>query len=411
MQQKDAARAGAPTRTAKRLAQIKPSPTVSLFGRVAQLRAQGKNIIGLVAGEPDFDTPDNIKQAAIEAIRAGQTKYTPVDGTPALKAAVRAKFKRENELDYAEDQIIVGVGGKHVIFNALLATLSPGDEVVIPAPYWVSYPEMVTLCEGVPVIVPGRPELGFKLDPADLDRAITPRTKWVILNSPSNPSGAAYTPAELKSVTEVLRRHPHVMVLADDIYEHLIYGDFTFTTPAQIEPELYDRTLTVNGVSKTYCMTGWRIGYAGGPRDVVKAMASVQSHSTTNPTSISQAAAVEALNGPQDFIAGNRAAFERRRNMVVERLNTVEGLTCQEPQGAFYVFPSCAGLIGRKRPDGRVIASDEDFVLYLLEEAGLGVVFGAAFGTSPYFRLSYAASDDVLRDACDRVAEAAAALR
>jgi len=409
-QQADRA-AQAPGRIAARLGRIKPSPTVSLFGRVAELRAEGRSVIGLVAGEPDFDTPDNIKRAAIEAIKAGQTKYTPVAGTPTLKAAICTKFKRENDLDYTPDQVIAGVGGKHVIFNAFLATLSPGDEVVIPAPYWVSYPEMVTLCDGVPVIIPGRAERGFKLVPDDLDHAITPRTKWVILNSPSNPSGAAYTRDELRGLTQVLCRHPNVMVLSDDIYEHLTYGDFTFTTAAQVEPELYERTLTVNGVSKTYCMTGWRIGYGGGPRDIVKAMSSVQSHSTTNPTSISQAAAVEALNGPQDFIAENRAAFARRRAMVVERLNAIDGLECQEPQGAFYVFPSCAGMIGRKRPDGSTISNDENYVTYLLEEAGVGVVFGDAFGMSPYFRLSYAASDDVLRDACDRIAKASAALR
>ena len=393
-------------RTAERLSRVKPSPTVALFGRVAQLRAQGQNIIGLVAGEPDFDTPENIKEAAVAAMRAGQTKYTAVDGTPALKEAIRAKFKRENGLDYAADQIIVSVGGKHVIYNAFMATLSPGDEVIIPAPYWVSYPEMVLLCDGVPVIVPCRAKAGFKLSAEDLERAITPKTKWVVLNSPSNPSGAAYLPDELKRITEVLVRNPHVLVLTDDIYEHLVYGNFTFNTAAQIEPELYDRTLTVNGVSKTYCMTGWRIGYAGGPRDLVKGMAAVQSHSTTNPTSISQAAAVEALNGPQDFIAKNNAAFARRREMVVDALGRIEGIECHKPEGAFYVFPSCQGLIGRKRPDGQIIASDEDFVIYLLEKAGVGVVFGAAFGMSPYFRVSYAASDDVLRDACNRIAQA-----
>jgi aspartate aminotransferase len=288
--------------------------------------------------------------------------------------------------------------------------LSPGDEVIIPAPYWVSYPEMVLLCDGVPVIVPCRAEAGFKLSAEDLERTITPKTKWVVLNSPSNPSGAAYLPEELKRITEVLLRNPHVLVLTDDIYEHLVYGNFTFTTAAQIEPGLYDRTLTVNGVSKTYCMTGWRIGYAGGPRDLVKGMAAVQSHSTTNPTSISQAAAVEALNGPQDFIVKNNAAFARRREMVVDALSRIEGIECHKPEGAFYVFPSCQGLIGRKRPDGQVIASDEDFVLYLLEKAGVGVVFGAAFGMSPYFRVSYAASDEVLRDACNRIAEASRAL-
>lgn len=396
---------------AARLARIKPSPTVSLFGRVAELRGMGRDIVGLVAGEPDFDTPDNIKGAAIEAIQRGETKYTAVDGTPDLKRAIQAKFKRENGLDYGLDQISVGVGGKHVIFNALLATLSPGDEVIIPAPYWVSYPEMVTLCDGVPVIVSSDPARGFKLDPEQLEAAITPKTKWVILNSPTNPTGAAYTREELERVTAVLLRHPNVMVLADDIYEHLIYDDFVFTTPAQIEPRLYDRTLTVNGVSKTYCMTGWRIGYAGGPKELIQAMASVQSHSTTNAASISQAAAVEALNGPQDFIAQNRAAFDRRRKMVVERLNAIDGLSCQMPEGAFYVYPSCEGVIGRRCPDGQVIETDQDYVLYLLEDAGVGSVFGAAFGMSPYFRLSYAASDDVLRDACDRIAETTAKLR
>ncbi len=395
---------------AQRLGRVKPSPTASLFGRVAELRAQGKNIIGLVAGEPDFDTPDNIKEAAIKAIRAGQTKYTPIDGTPALKEAVAAKFKRENGLEYKTDQVIVCVGGKHVIFNAMLATLDPGDEVVIPAPYWVSYPEMVLLCEGTPVIVPCSPESGFKLTPEALDKAITPKTKWVILNSPSNPSGAAYARSELKQLTEVLKRHPHVMILADDIYEHLVYGNFVFSSPAQIEPDLYPRTLTMNGVSKTYCMTGWRIGYAGGPKDVIKAMAAIQSHSTTNPTSISQAAALEALTGPQDFIARNRAAFERRREMVVAGLNAIPGMKCHKPEGAFYVYPSCAGFIGKKQPNGKAIKSDEDFVVYLLEEAGVGLVFGAGFGMSPYLRVSYAASDEVLKDALSRIAKACANL-
>ncbi len=395
---------------AERLGRVKPSPTGALFGRVGQLRAQGRDVIGLVAGEPDFDTPDNIKEAAIRAIRAGQTKYTAIDGTPALKEAVCLKFKRENGLSYKPDQVIVSVGGKHVIFNAFMATLSPGDEVVIPAPYWVSYPEMVLLCDGVPVIVPCSPQRGFKLSPEELERAITPRTKWVILNSPSNPSGAAYTRDELKALTGVLMRFPHVYVLTDDIYEHLVYGNFVFTTAAQVEPELYDRTLTMNGVSKTYCMTGWRIGYAGGPRDIIKGMAAVQSHSTTNPTSISQAAAVEALTGPQDFIAGNVAAFARRRDMVIAALNAVPGLKCHKPEGAFYVYPSCAELMGRKTPGGKTIANDEDFVLYLLEDAGVGLVFGAAFGMSPYLRVSYAASDDTLREACRRIATACAAL-
>jgi len=396
---------------ASRLGRIKPSPTVSLFGRVAELRAQGRSIVGLVAGEPDFDTPEHIKEAAVKAIRDGQTKYTAVDGTPALKEAICAKFDRENHLSYKPNQVVVSVGGKHVIYNAFVATLSPGDEVVIPAPYWVSYPEMVLLCDGVPKIVPCSAERGFKLDPAQLEMAITPKTKWVVLNSPSNPSGAAYTRQELEALAEVLKRHPHVLILTDDIYEHLTYGNFVFKTIAQVAPQLYDRTLTVNGVSKTYCMTGWRIGYGAGPSSIVKAMAAVQSHSTTNPTSISQAAAVEALNGPQDFIRENRAAFERRREFIVGRLNQIEGLHCHKPEGAFYVFPSCQGMIGRKTPDGKLIGSDEDFVRYLLEDAGVGLVFGAAFGMSPYFRLSYAASDSVLEDACNRIAKACQDLR
>jgi aspartate aminotransferase len=391
---------------AQRLTRVKPSPTVSLFGRVAELRAQGRDIVGLVAGEPDFDTPDNIKQAAIRAINAGHTKYTAVDGILPLREAICAKLKRENQLEYTPDQVIVSVGGKHVIFNAFMATLSAGDEVVILAPYWVSYPEMVLLCDGVPVIVPGRAERGFKVVAEDLDRAITPRTKWVILNSPSNPSGAAYTYDELKKIADVLARHPHVSVLTDDIYEHLVYGDFTFATVAQVEPSLYDRTLTMNGVSKTYCMTGWRIGYGAGPRALVKAMSAVQSHSTTNPASISQYAALEALTGPQDFIGRNVAAFARRRDFVVAALNAIPGMRCHKPEGAFYVFPSCAEFIGKKCPDGIRIETDEDFVRYLLESAGVGVVFGAAFGMSPYFRVSYAASDVTLAEACERIADA-----
>jgi len=395
---------------AQRLKRVKPSPTVSLFGRVAELRARGRDIVGLVAGEPDFDTPENIKQAAIAAIGAGHTKYTAVDGIAPLKEAICAKFRKENQLEYKPDQVIVSVGGKHVIFNALLATLSAGDEVVIPTPYWVSYPEMVLLCDGEPVIVPGRAERGFKLAAEDLDRAITPKTKWVILNSPSNPSGAAYTRAELREIADVLLRHRHVSVLADDIYEHLVYNDFTFATIAQVEPSLYDRTLTMNGVSKTYCMTGWRIGYGAGPRNLVKAMSAVQSHSTTNPASISQYAALEALTGPQDFIAHNVAAFARRRDLVVDTLNAIPGMLCHKPEGAFYVFPSCAKFIGKKPRDGARIESDEDFVRYLLEVAGVGVVFGAAFGMSPYFRVSYAASDATLVEACKRIGDACRAL-
>lgn len=391
---------------AQRLNRVKPSPTVSLFGRVAELRAAGRDIVGLVAGEPDFDTPENIKQAAIAAINAGYTKYTTVEGIAPLREAICSKFRRENQLEYKPDQVIVSVGGKHVIFNALLATLSAGDEVVIPSPYWVSYPEMVLLCDGVPVLVPSHAERGFKLTAEDLDRAITPKTKWVILNSPSNPSGAAYTRDELKEIAEVLVRHPNVSVLTDDIYEHLVYGDFTFATIAQVEPGLYERTLTMNGVSKTYCMTGWRIGYGAGPRNLIKAMSAVQSHSTTNPASISQYAALEALTGPQDFIARNVAAFAKRRDLVVDALNTIPGMQCHKPEGAFYVFPSCASFMGKKRGDGARIESDEDFVRYLLEVAGVGLVFGAAFGMSPYFRVSYAASDVALTEACNRIAGA-----
>lgn len=396
---------------ADRLSRVKPSPTSALFGRVGELRAQGKNIIGLVAGEPDFDTPEHIKEAATAAMKNGQTKYTAVDGTPELKQAIKAKFSRENQLDYGVDQIIVSVGGKHVIFNALMATVSRGDDVIIPAPYWVSYPEMVLLCEGNPVIVPCSADRNFKLSPEDLDRAITPKTKWLILNSPSNPSGAAYTRSELKDLSKVLLRHPHVLILTDDIYEHLVYDDFEFSTIAQIEPELYPRTLTMNGVSKTYCMTGWRIGYAGGPRPIIKAMSAIQSHSTTNPSSISQAAAVAALNGTQDFIPRHVSAFHRRRDMVIARLNAIKGLKCHKPEGAFYVYPSCGELIGKKTPTNKVIKSDEDFCLYLLEDAGVGLVFGAAFGMSPYFRVSYAASDETLTEACNRIEQACQALR
>jgi aspartate aminotransferase len=373
---------------ASRIGRIKPSPTVAAGQKARELRAAGRDIISLDAGEPDFDTPDSIKEAAIAAIRSGQTKYTPVDGTVALKEAVAAKFKRENGLDYGIDQITIGAGGKHVLFNALMATLDPGDEVIVECP----------------------PEKGFKLQPADLERAITPKTKWLILNSPSNPTGAAYSRAELKALADVLLRHPQVHVLNDDMYEHLIYDDFEFTTIAQVEPGLYDRTLTVNGVSKSYAMTGWRIGYAGGPAVLIKAIAKIQSQSTTNPSSISQAAAVAALNGPQDFIAERGAAFKERRDLVVGMLNQAKGITCHRPEGAFYVFPSCAGTIGLKTPDGKVIASDEDFASYLLMEAGVSVVFGAAFGMSPFFRISYAASIASLEDACQRILRACGAL-
>ena len=396
---------------AQSLSRIKPSPTIAVTNKARELKAAGRDVIGLGAGEPDFDTPDTIKEAAIRAIRDGDTKYTAVDGTPALKQAIAAKFKRENGLDYAADQISVGTGGKQVLYNALMATIDPDDEVVIPAPYWVSYPDMVLLCGGTPVPVECPSQAGFKLQPEDLERAITPRTKWLILNSPNNPTGAAYTRDEMKALTDVLMRHPQVYVMTDDMYEHLTYGDYEFVTIAQVEPGLYDRTLTVNGVSKAYAMTGWRIGYAGGPRDLVKGMAKVQSQSTSNPSSVSQAAAVEALNGPQDFIAERGAAFEQRRDMVVDLLNAAEGLTCHKPEGAFYVYPSCAGCIGKKTPDGKTIATDEDFVTYLLEGAGVAVVQGEAFGMSPFFRVSYATSTEALQEACRRIQEACAALR
>ena len=396
---------------ASRLARIKPSPTIAVTQKARDLKAAGRDVLSLGAGEPDFDTPDTIKEAAIAAIRAGDTKYTPVDGTPALKKAIVAKFKRENGLDYSVDQINVGVGGKQVLYNALVATLNPGDEVVIPAPYWVSYPDMVELAEGTPVPVGCPPEKGFKLQPADLERVITPKTKWVILNSPSNPSGAAYTRDELKALTDVLLRHPQVWVMTDDIYEHLVYDGFVFTTPAQVEPGLYYRTLTVNGVSKAYAMTGWRIGYAGGPKTLIKAMAMVESQSTSNPTSISQAAAVEALNGPQDFIKERAEVFRARRDLVVSLLNDAPGIQCHKPEGAFYVYPSCAGTIGKTTPDGKLIRTDDDFVTFLLEAEGVAVVQGSAFGLAPFFRISYATSTEVLTEAGRRIQRFCASLR
>ena len=395
---------------AARLARVKPSATIAISAKANAMKAAGKSVIALSFGEPDFDTPQNIKDAAIRAIQSGDTKYTAVDGTPKLKEAIIAKFQRENGLAYNAKQITVGTGGKQVIFNAFMATLSPGDEVIIPAPYWVSYPEMVLLAEGNPVIVPCPQENGFKMRAADLEKAITPRTKWVLLNSPSNPTGAAYTRAELKALTDVLVRHPQVWVLTDDMYEHLVYDDFEFSTPAQIEPALYDRTLTMNGVSKTYCMTGWLIGYAGGPEKLIKAMGDVQSQSTSNPCSISQAAAVEALNGPQDFIAPNNATFKSRRDLVVKMLNAAQGLSCPTPEGAFYVYPSCAGLIGAKTPAGTTLGNDEDVITYLLEAQGIAVVHGAAFGLSPHFRVSYAASTELLEQACARIQQACANL-
>jgi aspartate aminotransferase len=391
---------------ADRLDRIKPSPTIAVTMKARELKAQGRDIIGLGAGEPDFDTPDNIKQAAIKAINAGDTKYTNVDGTDALKKAIIAKFKRENNLDYKIDQITVGTGGKQVLYNALVATVNPGDEVIIPAPYWVSYPDIVHLAEGTPVFVECGQNHLFKLQPEALEAAITPKTKWLILNSPSNPTGAAYSAAELKALADVLLKHPHVWVLTDDMYEHLVYDDFKFATIAEVEPKLYERTLTMNGVSKSYCMTGWRIGYAGGPAPLIKAIAKIQSQSTSNPSSISQAAAVEALNGPQDFIAKHNVSFKERRDMVVEMLNKAKGLHCHKPEGAFYVYPSCAGVIGKTTPEGKKIATDDDFVTYLLEAEGVAAVQGSAFGLSPHFRISYATSTEALKDACNRIIRA-----
>jgi len=385
------------------LRRIAPSATIAISAKARALKAAGRDVIALSAGEPDFDTPDNIKNAAIEAIKAGKTKYTDPDGMPELKAAICAKFKRENGLEYKPSQIHVAPGGKPVIYNALVATLNPGDEVIIPAPYWVSYPDMTLLAGGTPVSVETTAESGFKITPAALEAAITPKTKWLIINSPSNPSGGAYTRAELQAIADVLLRHPQVWVLTDDMYEHLVFDDFEFTTIAQVEPKLYDRTLTMNGVSKGYSMTGWRIGYAGGPEPLIKAMGKMISQTTSNPCSISQWAALEALNGTQDFIKPNAKLFQERRDLVVSMLNQATGLHCPTPEGAFYVYPSCAGLIGKTAPSGKVIASDEDFATELLESEGVAVVHGAAFGLSPFFRISYATSSDVLEDACSRI--------
>ena len=393
------------------LARVKPSATLAVTAKARELKRAGRDVIGLGAGEPDFDTPDNIKQAAIAAIQRGDTKYTDVDGTPELKAAVVAKFARENGLTYETSQIHVAPGGKAVLYNALVATLSPGDEVIVPAPYWVSYPDMVLLAGGEPVEIVGEAADGFKLKPEVLEAAITPRTKWLILNSPSNPTGAAYTRAELEALADVLRRHPQVWVMTDDMYEHLVYGGFDYTTIAQVAPDLYDRTLTVNGVSKAYAMTGWRIGYAGGPKPLIDLMRKVAGQTTSNPSSISQAAAVEALNGPQDFMAVRRAAFEKRRDLVVAMLNEAEGITCATPEGAFYVYPSAEGLMGKKTESGVVIDSDEVFARELLEAEGVAVVHGAAFGLSPFFRISYATSEDVLEEACKRIQRFCAKLR
>lgn len=393
------------------LSRVKPSATIAVSQKARELKAKGKDVISLGAGEPDFDTPENIKKAAIDAITRGETKYTPVSGIPELRKAIAAKFKRENGLDYTPEQTIVGTGGKQILFNALMATLNPGDEVIIPAPYWVSYPEIVALCGATPVTVNTTMDNQFKLQAADLEAAITPKTKWLILNMPSNPTGAAYTESEIKALTDVLLRHPQVWILTDDMYEHLVYGDFKFMTPAQVEPKLYDRTLTMNGVSKAYSMTGWRIGYAAGPLELIKAMDMVQGQQTSGASSISQWAAVEALNGPQDFIDKNKAVFQARRDLVVSMLNQANGISCPTPEGAFYVYPSCAGLIGKTTPSGKVIETDEDFVSELLEAEGVAVVHGSAFGLGPNFRISYATSEALLEEACIRIQRFCASLR
>ena len=393
------------------LSRIKPSATIAVTNKARELKAAGRDVIGLGAGEPDFDTPENIKEAAIKAIRGGKTKYTAIDGIPELKAAVVEKFKRENRLTYSTDQVTVGTGGKQVLYNALMATLNHGDEVIIPAPYWVSYPEMVGLGGGTPIEIPTTMESGYKLRPGALAAAITPKTKWVILNSPSNPTGSAYTREELKALTDVLVEHPHVWVMTDDMYEHLVYDGFVFATVAEVEPALMTRTLTVNGVSKAYAMTGWRIGYGAGPKELIKAMATIQSQSTSNPSSISQWASVEALNGPQDFIPKNAELFRQRRDLVVSMLNQAKGINCPRPEGAFYVFPSCEGVIGKTSTGGRKIATDEDFVTALLEEEGVAVVQGSAFGLAPHFRISYATSTEQLEEACARIQRFCAGVR
>ncbi|MBV1701129.1 MAG: pyridoxal phosphate-dependent aminotransferase [Hyphomicrobiales bacterium] len=395
---------------ANALSRVKPSATIMVTQKARDLKAQGREIISLSVGEPDFDTPDNIKKAAVDAINRGETKYPPVSGIMPLREAIAAKFKRENGLDYKPTQTIVGTGGKHILFNAFMATINSGDEVIIPAPYWVSYPEMVLLCDGKPVIVNTHMRHAFKLQAADLEKAITPRTKWLILNSPSNPTGAAYTHDELKALTDVLMRHPHVWILTDDIYEHLTYGDFKFTTPAQVEPGLIDRTLTMNGMSKAYAMTGWRIGYAAGPNQLIKAMDMIQGQQTSGACTIAQWASVEALNGTQSFLAPRRKAFEERRDLVVSMLGQAKYLQCPKPEGAFYVYPSCADAMGKKTPDGKVLNTDEDFVGALLEAEGVAVVHGSAFGLGPNFRVSYATSTDVLEAACRKIQSFTASL-
>lgn len=396
---------------ANALSRVKPSATIAMAQKARDLKAKGKDVISLSAGEPDFDTPNNIKMAAIKAIADGKTKYTPVSGIPELREAIAVKFKRENNLTYKASQTIVGTGGKQILFNAFMSTLNPGDEVVIPAPYWVSYPEMVLLCGGEPVVAMTTAANGYKLTAEQLEKAITPKTKWFLFNSPSNPTGGAYTRSELKALTDVLLRHPHVWILTDDMYEHLVYGDFTFTTPAEVEPALYERTLTMNGVSKAYAMTGWRIGYAAGPEKLIKAMDMVQGQQTSGACSIAQWAAVEALNGTQDFIPENRKIFEKRRDLIVSMTNQATGIDCPVPEGAFYIYPSIKGLIGKKAASGKVIATDEDFVMELVEQEGIAVVHGTAFGLGPAFRVSYAASTEDLTRAGEAIQRFAASLK
>jgi len=397
--------------TSEALGRIQPSATLAMTSRVLELKAKGVDVIGLSAGEPDFDTPDFVKQAAIDAINAGKTKYTNVDGTAELKAAIAAKFKRDNGLTYEASQISVNVGGKHTLFNALVATIDPGDEVVIPAPYWVSYPDIVQFAGGTPVFIKAGADQSYKITPAQLDAAITPKTRWVLLNSPSNPSGAAYSAEDLKALGEVLLRHPHVMVMADDMYEHIVYDGFKFATIAEVTPELYERTITVNGCSKAYSMTGWRIGFAGGPAWLIKAMAKLQSQSTSNPCSIAQAAATAALNGDQSFLAARNDAFKRRRDLVVEMLNAVDGIHCPTPEGAFYVYPDVSGLIGKATPAGHRIETDAQLIDYYLDSVQVAAVHGGAFGLEPAFRISYATSEELLTKACERIQAASAALK
>ena len=395
---------------ASRLSLIKPSPTISVTQKARDLKAAGRDVIGLGAGEPDFDTPAHIIEAGKKAMDDGLTRYTPINAIPELREAISAKFKRDNGLDYSVDEIAVGCGGKQIIFNAFMATLNAGDEVIIPAPYWVSYPDIALLFEGKPVFVECKAENGFRMTPDDLEAAITPKTKWLIMNSPSNPSGAAYTREDLKALTDVLMGHDQVWILTDDIYEHIIYDDFEFSTIAEVETGLKHSTLTLNGMSKAFCMTGWRVGYAGGPKELIAPMTKVQSQSTTHTSSISQAASVAGLNGPQDFIQDNNRVFKERRDLVVSMLNQASGLSCPTPEGAFYVYPSCAGAIGRKTPDGNTIETDEDFITFILESEGVAVVQGAAFGLSPHFRVSYATSTELLEDACQRIQRACAQL-